>query len=283
MIFGIPASASGVDLSKEGAIESLLSYCNEVGVDYVSIGPSMRDGKPDVKALLKLKEQISNVGLKVFGGGIFYAREGNFFDESVRNEQLQQVIDLIRCYGEAKVEPITIFCFVTPSQDADDQKKRWKLATDFLRSLVDEAESVKARLAIHTLTNSVFNNYETVMQMFSDVPSDYLGICYDVAIHTELKDDVPENIKALRAKMPLMHLRTIGDVTPWKDFEINDGKLQKAEKRAIQVNFPTVMHALVKSEYNGILALEHQPGPISYARAVGYLKGVLEIASSQPN
>jgi sugar phosphate isomerase/epimerase len=277
MIFGIPASACGVDMSKEGSIESLLSYCNEVGVNCVSINPPVLNGKPDVEALSKLKEQINNVGLKVFGGGIFYAREGNFFDESVRNEQGQQVIELIRCYGKAKVEPVTIFCFVEPSQDADEQKKRWKLATDFLRSLVDEAESVNARIAIHTLTNSVFNNYESVMQMFSDVPSDYLGVCYDVAIHTELKDDISMNIKALKNKMPLMHLRTIGDVTPWKDFEIKDGKLQKAEKLVIQVDFPAMMRALLESGYDGILALEHQPSAISYARAVGYLKGVLEV------
>ena len=34
MFFGIPASASEVDLTREGAINSLLSYCDEVGVDH---------------------------------------------------------------------------------------------------------------------------------------------------------------------------------------------------------------------------------------------------------
>lgn len=277
MIFGIPASACEADLTKDGAIGSLLSYCDEVGVDHVSIGPSMKNGKPDVESLLWLKEQIDNVGLKTFGGGIFYAREGNFFEESVRNQQLQQAIELIRCYGKANVEPVTIFCFVAPSHDVDEQKVRWRLSIDFLRKLVDESESVKIRLAVHTLTNSVFNNYETVIRMFSDIPSKYLGVCYDVAIHTELNDDIPNNIKALE-KMPLMHLRTIGDVTPWRDFEVKDGILQKAEGRKVQVDFPSVMHALMESDYDGILALEHQPGAISYARAVGYLKGVLESA-----
>ena len=72
MFFGIPSSASGVDLTKEEAINSLLSYCDEVGVDHVSIGPSMKDGKPDIDALIMLREQINSVGLKTFGGGIFY-------------------------------------------------------------------------------------------------------------------------------------------------------------------------------------------------------------------
>jgi len=273
MFFGIPASASGVDLEKEGAINSLLSYCDEIGVNYVSIGPSMKNGKPDADALTRLREQLNSVGLETFGGGIFYAREGDFFDESVRNQQLEQITELIRCYGKAKVEPITIFCFVAPGDET-----RWELSTEFLRRLVDEAESAKVHLAIHTLTNSVFNNYESVMRMFSDIPSDYLGVCYDVAIHTELKDNVPYNIKALKDKMPIMHLRTIGDVTPWRDFEVKDGKLQKAGKLENQVDFQSVMSALVGSGYNGILALEHQPGAISYARAVGYLKGVLECA-----
>ena len=278
MFFGIPSSASGVDLTKEGAINSLLSYCDEVGVDHVSIGPSMKDGKPDIDALIMLREQINSVGLKTFGGGIFYAREGNFFDESIRNQQFQQITELIRCYGKAKVDPVTIFCFVAPSNNADEQKVRWELSTEFLRRLVDESESAKVHLAIHTLTNSVFNNYETIIRMFSDIPSNYLGVCYDVAIHTELKDDVSSNIKALKNKMPIMHLRTIGDVTPWRDFEIKDRKLQKAERFEVQVDFPSVMCALIESDYDGILALEHQPGAISYARAVGYLKGVLEFA-----
>ena len=56
MFFGIPASGSGVDFSKDGAIKALLSYCDEVGVDCVSIGPPMRDGKPDAEALIQMKE-----------------------------------------------------------------------------------------------------------------------------------------------------------------------------------------------------------------------------------
>lgn len=279
MVFGIPASGSGANLREEGAVEALLSYCDEVGVDHVSVSPPMRDGRPDVNALIALRKRLDNAGLTVYAGGLFYAREGDFFDEAVRSEQRQQLIELIQCYGEAKVEPITLFCGLGPSQDTDDQKMRWKLAVDFLRALIDEAEAAKVRLAVHTLTNSVFNSYETVMQMFSDIPSDYLGVCYDVAIHTELDDDIPGNLKALKDKMPLTHLRTIGDVTPWRDFEIKDGKLQKAAPREKQVSFPVVMRALVEAEYDGILSLEHQTGPLAYARAVGYLKGVLEAVS----
>ena|GEM_PF-2658487 len=279
MVFGIPASASGVNLREEEAVGALLSYCDEVGVDYVSISPPMRDGRPDAAALIELRERLNNVGLTAYAGGIFYAREGDFFDEAVRNEQRRQLIEVIRCYGEAEVEPITIFCGMEPSQNADEQEMRWKLATDFLRALVDEADTAKVRLAVHTLTNSVFNRYETVIRMFSDIPSDYLGVCYDVAIHTQLDDNVPANLRALKDKMPLIHLRTIGDVTPWRDFEIRDGKLQEAAPREKQVNFPSVMRALVEVKYDGILSLEHQTGPLAYARAVGYLKGVLEAVS----
>lgn len=277
MIFGIPAQASGVNLGGEGSIEALLSYCDEVSVNHVAVGPPMRNGKPDAEAFIELKEQLNNAGLEVYAGGFFfYAREGDFFDEAVRNEERQQLIERIRCCGEAKVEPITLFCFLNTSQDVDDQKVRWKLATDFLRALVDEAEAAKVRLAVHTLTNSVFNNYETVMQMFSDIPSDYLGICYDVAIHTQLGDDVPGTLKDLKDKMPLTHMRTIGDVTPWRDFEIKDGILQKAAPIEKQVDFPSVMRALVEVKYDGIISFEHQTGPLAYARAVGYLKGILE-------
>ena len=47
----------------------------------------MKDGKPDTDALIMLREQVNSVGLKTFGGGIFYAREGNFFDESIRKSR----------------------------------------------------------------------------------------------------------------------------------------------------------------------------------------------------
>ena len=276
MIFGIPASASEINLREEGAVDSLLSYCDEVGVDHVSVAPPVRDNRPDTDALIKLRNQLSDAGLTVYAGGIFYAREGDFYDETVRNEQRRQLIELIRCYGKAGVEPITVFCRVDPSQNSDEQGMRWNLATEFLSALVDEAEAVKARLAVHTLGNSVFNRYETVMRMFSDIPSDFLGVCYDVAIHTQLEDDISGNIKALKEKMPLIHVRTIGDVTPWRDFEISDGKLQKAAPREIQVDFLSMMRTLVEIEYDGIVSLEHQRGAIAYARAVGYLKGVLE-------
>ena len=279
MIFGIPVSASGVRLREEGAMEALLSYCDEVGVDHVAIGPPMRDGRPDTSALIELKKQLNSADLKVYGGGILYAQKPDFIEEAVRNEERRQFTELIQCYGEAKVDPITVFCRVKPTQDADEWKARWKLATDFLRVLVNEAEAAKVHLAMHTLTDSVFNRYETIMQMFSDIPSDYLGVCYDVEIHVELGDNIPDNLHSLRNKMPLIHLRTVGDVTPWRDFEVKDGKLQKAATRANQVNFPSVMRALVKMDYKGILGLEHQTGPIAYARAVGYLKGVLEAVS----
>jgi len=141
---------------------------------------------------------------------------------------------------------------------------------------VNIAEGSGVRLAVHTLTNSVFNRYATIERLFDEIPSDYLGVCYDIAIHTQLDDDLPMNFNALRSKMFLMHLRTIGDVTPSKTLELVDGKLQPAAQRKQEVNFPASIRALLNINYDGILSLEHQTDPIAYARTVGYIKGLIE-------
>lgn len=276
MIIGIPANASGANLGAEDGFQTLLSYCEQVGVRHVSIGPPMKDGHPDASTFTQIKERLTDAGIVCYGGGLFFAREGDFFDESVRESQKRQLVEVIECYGEAGVEPVTVFCALAPSENADEQSTKWKIAIDFLRTLVEIAEKSGVRLAIHTLHNSVFNRYATVEQMFKDIPSDYLGVCYDVAIHTGLDDDVLANMQVLKDKMPIMHLRTIGDVTPMKTLEIKDGKLQEATTRQKEVNFPAVMRTLLDINYDGILSLEHQRGPIAYARAVGYLKGLIE-------
>ncbi len=276
MIIGIPANASGANWGAEDGFQTLLSYCEDVGVRHVAIAPPMKDGHPDANRFTKIKERLSDAGIISYGGGLFFAREGDFFDESVRASQGRQLLEIIECYGKAGVEPVTVFCGLVPGENADEQSTNWKLATDFLRMLVEGAEKGGVRLAIHTLHNSVFNRYATVEQMFKDIPSDRLGICYDVAIHTGLDDDVLGNLRALKDKMPLMHLRTIGDVTPMKTLEIRDGKLQDTTPRRKEVDFPAVMRTLLDIKYDGILSLEHQRGPVAYARAVGYLKGLIE-------
>jgi len=277
MIIGIPANASGANLGGgEEAFETLLSYCEEVGVRHVGIGAPMKDGCPDVAALTELKQRLTDAGLSLFGGGIFFAREENFLEQSVQDAQRQQLIDLIDCYGIAGVEPVTLFCALSPSEATDEQETRWKIAIDFTRALVEKAEDVGVRLAVHTLGNSVFSRYETVMRMFAEIPSDYLGVCYDPAIHLPLGDNIAEDLKALKDKMPVMHIRTIGDVTPMNTFELKDGKFQKVPPREPQVDIPEAIKVLLEVNYDGIVQLEHQQGAIAYARAVGYLRGIIE-------
>ena len=277
MIIGIPANASGANLGgSDEAFETLLSYCEEIGVRHVGIGAPMKDGQPDVAGLAELKQRLTDAGLSLFGGGIFFAREGNFLEQSVRDVQCQQLVELIDCYGKAGVEPVTIFCALAPGEQPDEQETRWKVAIDFMRVLVKKAEDVGVRLAVHTLGNSVFSRYETVERMFCDIPSDHLGVCYDPAIHLPLGDDIIANLRALKDKMPIMHLRTIGDVTPMNSFELKDGKFQDVPERKPQVDIPAAIKVLLDISYDGIVQLEHQQGPIAYARAVGYLRGIIE-------
>ncbi|MFQ6039640.1 MAG: sugar phosphate isomerase/epimerase family protein [Candidatus Poribacteria bacterium] len=277
MIIGVPANASGANLGGgDEALGALLSYCEAVGVRHVGIGAPMKDGRPDVATLTKLKERLTDAGLSLFGGGIFFAREENFLEQSVRDGQRQQLIELIDCYGKAGVEPVTIFCALAPSQQPDEQETRWEITIDFMRALVKKAEDVGVRLAVHTLGNSVFNRYATVERMFSDIPSDNLGVCYDPAIHLPLGDDITSDLGALRDKMPIMHLRTIGDVTPMNTFALKDGKFHEVPARQPQVDIPAVIKVLLDINYDGVVQLEHQRGPIAYARAVGYLRGIVE-------
>ncbi|MBM3242760.1 sugar phosphate isomerase/epimerase [Candidatus Poribacteria bacterium] len=277
MIIGIPAGASGANLGGGAeAIKTLLSYCEEIGVRHAGIGAPIKDGHPDTAALTELKQQLADAGLSVFGGGIFFAREENFFEQSFRDEEREQLVELIDCYGKAGVEPVTIFCSLAPGKQPDEQETRWKLAIDFTRVLVKTAENAGVRLAVHTLGNSVFNRYATVERMLCDIPSDYLGVCYDPAIHLPLGDDIAANLRALKDKMPVMHLRTSGDVTPMNTFELKDGKFQDVPVRKPQVDIPEVIKVLLEVNYNDIVQLEHQRGPIAYARAVGYLRGIIE-------
>lgn len=277
MLIGIPAGASGAKLESGEGVQSLLSYCQEVGVRHVAVGLPVKEGKPLPDALVKLKETLTNAGLVVYGGGCFFGREGDFSDPNVRHMQLKELKDFIKCYGQARVEPLTIFCGVKPSDERKGNETRWKLAVDFLKGIVDIAERSSVRLAVHTLTNSVFNRYATIERLLSEIPNDYLGICYDLAIHTQLGDDLPLNFRALKSKMFLMHLRTIGDVTPVKRLELVNGKLQPAVQREKEVNFPEAIRALLNINYDGILSLEHQTSPIAYARTVGYIKGLIEV------
>ncbi|MBI1922729.1 sugar phosphate isomerase/epimerase [Candidatus Poribacteria bacterium] len=276
MVIGIPAGASGARLDNDEGVQSLLSYCETVGVRHVAVGAPMKDGQPHPDALIQLKETLTNAGLVIYAGGCFFGREGDFFAPAVRSAQREELEKLIVCYGKEKVDPLTVFCGVKPSDEKEEDEIRWKLAVDFLRGLVNIAEGSGVRLAVHTLTNSVFNRYATIERLFDEIPSDYLGVCYDIAIHTQLGDDLPMNFNALRSKMFLMHLRTIGDVTPSKTLELVDGKLQPAAQRKQEVNFPASIRALLNINYDGILSLEHQTGPIAYARTVGYIKGLIE-------
>jgi sugar phosphate isomerase/epimerase len=280
MIIGIPANAAGVNLTGGNeALEALLSYCAEVGVRHVGVGAPMKDERPDTATLTELKQRLTDAGLSLFGGGIFYARENNFLEQSFRDTQRQQLMELIDCYGKAGVEPVTIFCALSPGEEPDEQETRWQIAIDFTRALIKKAESVGVRLAVHTLGNSVFSRYETVEKMFRDIPSEYLGVCYDPAIHLPLGDDITANLRVLKDKMPIMHIRTIGDVTPMNTFELKDGKLKDFQPRKPQVDIPGVIKVLLEINYDGIVQLEHQRDPIAYARAVGYLRGIIETST----
>jgi sugar phosphate isomerase/epimerase len=236
----------------------------------------MSDGLPDATRFGVLRERMESAGIVPYGAGCFFAREGDFFDAAVRDAQRRQLVALIECYGAAGVGPVTVFGPVPPSANSAENERRWALAVDFLRALVEAAERAGVVLAVHTLTNSVFNRYSTVERMLSEIDSRALGVCYDVAIHTQLGDNVASDLALLGDRAPLLHMRTVRDVTPAPAFRIHEGRLEASTSEGRDVDFPATVRALLRADYEGILSLEHQRGATAYARVVGYLKGLIE-------
>ena len=279
MKYGMPADEIGFSGNFIDRVDQLPETCAMLGIDHVLLNtPVKDDGSADVDALVALKEAVVKTGVNPYAGWKFFGmpNEGDFTDPAVREKTKAAFINQIRAYGKAGLSPMTVFSGVKPG---DDVEAAWCLSTDFLKELVAEAENAGIVLALHNLndTMSCFNRAATFERLFEEIPSKALAICYDAAIHTKLGDDVPATMKKFyeMGRMPLMHIRTVENPIPPKDFDAVEGKLVPAEASQFPVDFKAIMKTLMDIDYQGIVGIEHQKKMEEWCLSIGYVKGVV--------
>ena len=256
-------------------MERLKAYARDIGVDRLWYFPSISacygaDGMMDSEKLVKFKRNLENGGLRLAITSETITPnilQGNF-------DELERVRRSIIASADALIDTMfVIFNFFAVEAVTEDA---WKNFVEFHKQLIDTAEKVKVKIAVHGLWHPkhMLYNLESYERLLHEVPSDYNGITLCMGVLHQAGEDVARVVEKIGKKIFFVHVRdVIGRGDNFKEVFPGDG----------EVNIPEVISALRDIGYDGLLSPEHYPkiidepnmGERATAMCVGYLKGLL--------
>ena len=256
-------------------MERLKVYARDIGVDQLWYFPSISacygaDGMMDSEKLVKFKKDLENGGLTLAVTSETITPnilQGNF-------DELERVRRSIIASAEASID--TVFIIFNFFEVKAGSENTWQDFLEFHKRVIDTAEKVKVKIAVHGLWHPkhILYNSESYERLLQKIPSEYNGITLCMGVLHQAGEDVAQAVKTFGKKIFFVHVRdVIGRGDNFKEVFPGDG----------EVNIPEVISALGDIGYDGLLSPEHHPkvidepymGERSTAMCVGYLKGLL--------
>lgn len=180
-----------------------------------------------------------------------------------------------------------------PSGKAITEQQLWDNYTYFLKAVLPEAEKHNIKLALHPDdpplpklgdVSRIMISLENIQKAMALVPSPMLGVTYCQATYHMMGEDVFRAAEALADKIFFIHFRNCrGSVTDFRETFHDNGELDMAalirHYHNLGLNVPIrVDHVPMLAGENGGVAGYTALGRLY---AIGYLKGLLEMADKQ--
>lgn len=242
MLITIPAAAHGRAIADSILdLEPLFDYLHACRPDAVRMMPPLgADDQPNGPALLAVKMRLESEGIAVVPGRLEVPAGAPVTDEAWRAQWLFETRALLMALGEAGVEPLDLSWAAAPSREA-------LLAC--LEGLVPEAETSGVRVAVQGPLPLA-----QLAEIVRAVGSPWIGLGAGVQ-HVAGRNGLTSVAPSLLT------------------FDTSDGT---ATAGSPEVDWPAIVRALVKANFQGPLLIDGLASPIAYAKAVGYFRGLTE-------
>ena len=280
-----------------------ITYLKQLGVDQLATWPDQvpgyKDGLLNSKDLSSFKKGFEDHGMSIAFVGISgeYSMGSEFKRGlTMPSEKLRGMVEAV---GEAGINLINLFSFSRAggmmgkwAAGKSERAEEWERIVRYHQKLVEYAESVHVKLAIHQswMPDGFFWNYESQKAFLDAMQSKYIGVNFCVGSSQLSNDDPPTCIRRLGEKILLVHARDVKK-SQWKgelkatgnDFENWEGeRYVSAIPGEGECDWPRVTDALKDIGYNGGILIENIPhvegeqnNEIGTAYTIGFLKGLL--------
>ncbi len=242
MLITIPATAHGREIADSILdLEPLFDYLHECRPDAVRLMPPLgADDQPNGPALLAMKVRLEAEGIGVVPERLRVPPDAPVEDESWRAQWLFETRALLTALGEAGVEPLDVTWLPRVGREVIEP---------FLEGLLPEAETSGVHIAFQG--TMPLSELATITQSMG---SPWLGIGAGA-----------DHFRGNRASLGTAAGRILTFDT------LLNGKPEESR----DIDWPAVMRLLVKSGFEGPLLIDGLSGPLAYAKAVGYFRGLL--------
>ncbi|TBL73282.1 sugar phosphate isomerase/epimerase family protein [Paenibacillus thalictri] len=181
-------------------------------------------------------------------------------DETERNKGIRRIKEQIRFardFGSSSVATETGTLNVANQFEGhagNQSESNWKLLSDIVSELLEEAEKWGVHLALEGFTKNVINTPERMQRMLEQFPSSHLGIVMDPCNYID-----ETNMDRQEAVMDDAFER-LGDsilLAHAKDYRMEDGQMIQPAAGTGLLNYPHYLQRLLQSKPHIQLYLEH--------------------------
>ena len=243
------------DMSNEQVVSMLAEVgyqCIEYGLTHLN--PQTMSGQ-QMRDLLHLTER----------GGLAISewvvqRELVHRDESVREQELQLILDCIRAAGDLGIGVMNLYTGPAPFMEISSpvlhrqisEGEAWGMVCTAMDRIVPAAEGAKVRIAIEAVYGMVCREYYTLAELLRRYDSAYLGCNYDPS-HMELHyNTVGWTIEQLKDRIFHCHVKDTAGV-PGK---VMDDTFLFSLLGEGRVDWPGFFMAMNEIDYRGCLSVE---------------------------
>ena len=186
---------------------------------------------------------------------------------------------------------------IPPEAGLISEQEMWDNYTYFLRKVIPVAEETKVKMALHpddppvpTLggTTRIFRSIDALKRVIEIVPSNYNGIEFCQGTIAEMGNDVLEAIRYFgeKGKIFYVHFRNIKGVVPkFDETFIDEGKVDMF--KAMRIYKETGFKGVMRPDHFPVITNDipwadnpEEPGHVSLAFAIGYMKALIRAVNS---
>lgn len=264
-------------------LESLPEYLQKLGITQTVIGaPDVCTAKDDwrisIPRLRKIEKQLNKQGIAIAATTIGWVRGHTLFGDD-SEQQIARIEANIDAMGKAGLGLAQLFVMIPAEAKKADRKKQWQRAVEIGSRIAKAARKAKVRIGVHGSqdTGHLITGLGGYKKLLEAVDSKWFGVTLCTGCLAIHGSDPANCIRSLSEKLFFLHARDI--VFPkkgqWYDVNLGNGEL----------DYPAIKRAIKKAKFTGPIQPEHL-GHVSFetneeitmARAVGFLRGLLEPA-----
>jgi sugar phosphate isomerase/epimerase len=264
-----------LDTIGDGSVESVVRYCQDLGIHGISVGwrelPGFEEkGYIDADPVRAIRAQIEDGGIE-FAGMVAWVPPAITAGDAEAEAQFGHLRRSMEATAEVGADTLMAF---PPLR----QRPTWEQLVGFYRKFVEVAEQLEIRIATHAMR--ALGTYDALARLMQDAPSAYNGVCLCTGNvwHGEGEGiyDIPP---AVADKIFFVHLRNVKTGMGEKEFWFHEG----------DIDIPRIVEVLKEIGYDGFLRSEHLPtdryrthvptpsgvSDVSSAWVTGYLRAIM--------